>query len=590
MKKLWIFIIGLCTLLFIWNFSQAKDYEYTNLSIISEITSDWTMNITENYTANFFVNKHWIIRSIPLNYSTEWIDFHIDVSNINVNWKKFSTSKENWTIEIKIGDADRTVIWEQNYPISYTTYGLIRNFSWKGYAELYWNLVWYDFDTNINNVRVEIFLPKTYTWFTSDDFLIAIGWTTYKVGEFPWQIDWSKWNRITISYDKWLPAFKWITLAIRFPTNYFTFDHDRQAKLLWKTKGSWLQSLWNSLSWIIEFFWIIAVIIIAVIKGSKNKNKIDIETWGLKWEFADQFPVIAQYEPPKWLNSAEVWLLLHRGAQAKDMLSLIYKRANEWLITLSVEESEWSVFKKATNCVIITKNKDIPEEYPEFEKDFFKALVRSEKNKIEQTTNLYSRLSLSSLEKHGEDKLWFNKRRNKWGLAFFWIIWIFILIELIEEVSSSLSLILFIIVFFVLVPLLWNNKLKETEEGARLISHILWYRQFLAACDENKLRLFLQQDPLYFDKILPYAVVFWLDTELLKKIEPLMQEMGIRSSLYSGDINAIHIINDTLSSSATHSVAPSASYSSSGWFSWWSSFWGGFSGWWGGWGWGWRSW
>ena len=247
MKKLWIFIIGLCTLLFIWNFSQAKDYEYTNLSIISEITSDWTMNITENYTANFFVNKHWIIRSIPLNYSTEWIDFHIDVSNINVNWKKFSTSKENWTIEIKIGDADRTVIWEQNYPISYTTYGLIRNFSWKGYAE---------FDTNINNVRVEIFLPKTYTWFTSDDFLIAVGWVTYKVREFPWQIDWSKWNRITITYDKWLPAFKWITLAIRFPTNYFTFDHDRQAKLLWKTKGSWLQSLWNSLSWIIEFFWI----------------------------------------------------------------------------------------------------------------------------------------------------------------------------------------------------------------------------------------------------------------------------------------------------------------------------------------------
>jgi hypothetical protein len=32
-----------------------------------------------------------------------------------------------------------------------------------GYAELYWNLVGYDFDTNINKVHAEIILPKIYT-------------------------------------------------------------------------------------------------------------------------------------------------------------------------------------------------------------------------------------------------------------------------------------------------------------------------------------------------------------------------------------------------------------------------------------------
>ena len=51
-------------------------------------------------------------------------------------------------------------------------------------------------------------------------------------------------------------------------------------------------------------------------------------------------------------------------------------------------------------------------------------------------------------------------------------------------------------------------------------------------CDENKLKLFLQQDPLYFDKILPYAVAFGLETEFIKKIEPIMQEMNIKSSWY----------------------------------------------------------
>ena len=133
--------------------------------------------------------------------------------------------------------------------------------------------------------------------------------------------------------------------------------------------------------------------------------------------------------------------------------------------------------------------------------------------------------------------------------------------------------------------------MKITEEWARLISHILWYREFLAACDENKLREFLKQDPLYFDKILPYAVAFWLDTELIKKMEPIMQEMNIKSSWYDWDINSIHLINNTIWSSATHSVPPH--YDSDSWFSSWSSFgwWGGWFSSWGGWGgWGWRSW
>ena len=134
------------------------------------------------------------------------------------------------------------------------------------------------------------------------------------------------------------------------------------------------------------------------------------------------------------------------------------------------------------------------------------------------------------------------------------------------------------------------SQLKETETWAKLISHLLWYKEFLAACDENKLKLFLQQDPLYFDKILPYAVAFGLDTELIKKIEPIMQEMNIKSSWYDWDIHSIYHINKTISSSAINSVPPRASYSSSSWFSGWSSFGGWFSLWWGGWWWGGRSW
>lgn len=592
MKKIWLFILWLCIIFFAWNFTQANDYEYTNLDITANILIDGTINVKEDFTANFFVSKHWIIRDIPLNYSVGWNDFHINISDINVLWKNFTKSKSNWNIEIKIWDANRTVIWEQNYPISYSTYWLIRNFSGMGYAELYRNLVWYEFDTNINRVRAELILPKIYTGFTSDDFLITTDWKSKTIDWFEWTVDWSQWNKIIIIYDKWLSAYHGITLSVKFPNNYFTFDHYKQAKLTWTvwdvSFDDFWSSLWDSLLEIFEALGFIGLIIYGFIKKGKNKkSKIDTKSWALKWDFAEKFPVIVQYTPPVWVNSAEAWLLLHREAQAKDMLSLVYKRAAEWLIKISTEKTKWSIFSSAKDIIIITKNKDIQEEAPKYEKDFFKYLVRGEKNKIEKSTNLYSKLGLSTLETYGENKWWFTWTKLKGWFLFLCLVCAYLLLNFISDIFPWLSNFLFLGFIFLCIYLSWGQKLKETEKWAQLISHILWYREFLAMCDENKLRLFLQQDPLYFDKILPYAVAFWLETELLKKIEPIMREMNIKSTWYDWNITSMYMINDIISSSAEHSIPH---YSSSGWFSGGSSFGWGFSSWWG-WGWwGWRSW
>ena len=571
------------------------EYEFTNLDITADILQDGTINVNENFTADFHVNKHGIIRTIPLNYTPGGYVFHIDVKNINVAWKKFTTSKSNGEIEIKIWDPDRTVSWIQSYPISYSTYGLIRNYSGEWYAELYWNLVWNDFDTSINNVKAEILLPKAYSGFTPDDFMISVDWKTTSIYDFQWLVDWKRWDRITITYDRWLSSYQWITLAIKFPNDYFTFDHKKQTKLTGYAKNSFWESFWSA---VLIPIWIIVLIAFSWIKKIKNgisfltgdKNEIDRKSGKLKWDFAKQFPVIVQYEPPKWVNSAEAWLLLHRAAKPKDMLSLVYKRATEWLIKLSFEEEEWWIFKKASKNVIITKIMDINPESPAYEKDFFKALVRGERSKISGDTNLYGKLSLSSLESYWRKSWWFTGGKNKGGLVSIWVIILFFLMNFLGDAYPWIGF-LAIIGFFALA-IYWSvaSKLKETEEWAKLISHVLWYREFLAACDENKLRLFLQQDPLYFDKILPYAVAFGLDTELIKKIEPIMQEMNIKSSWYDWDVHNIYYINNTISSSAINSVPPKASYSSSSWFSGWSSFGGWFSIWWWGWWWGGRSW
>ena len=52
------------------------------------------------------------------------------------------------------------------------------------------------------------------------------------------------------------------------------------------------------------------------------------------------------------------------------------------------------------------------------------------------------------------------------------------------------------------------------------MSKIYGYKYFLEACDEKKIKTFLEKDPEYLDKIIPYAVALWVETEIIESISP----------------------------------------------------------------------
>ena len=640
MKKFWLFILGLFSLLFAWNPTRANnEYEYTNLDITANILNDGTINFEEEFTTNFFVSKHWIIRDIPLNYSVWWKDFHIEVSNINVQWKNFTTSRNNWNIEIKIWDADRTVIWEQNYPISYSTYGLIRNFSGMWYAELYWNLVGYQFDTNINKVRAEIILPKTYTWFTKDDFLITTDWTAKTIDGFEWSVDWSRWDKIIITYDKWLSAFQWITLAVKFPNDYFQFNHKKQSELIWHSGLDFETNPFNIID-----FWIrkviIALFLISLIisfckKNPKekeshmekvlnsenpftkyteiNNSEIDdskIKESIIKKELNNENPIVVRYEPPEWINCAEAGMLYNAILEPTDLTSLVYKRTIEWLISIQIDNDTWF---STVRRFIMTKLKDIDEKCPQYEKDFFNALLPGDinsKKAISTTSDFDIVWPLKSLRNYWESKWWiivwgfslkiFNFKNLK-NISFWFIIFLIVFwASFFKWISVKVALIISAIfgLVWMFTPTSSNyptqKKIHLTSEWEEIASEVIWYAQFIQMCDENKLRLFLKQDPTFFDKTLPYAVAFWFETQFIKKITPILEELDMRPSRYGWNINEIdyiaRVVRDMIRSQEFRREKEKlSSYDSSSWFSSWSSFWGGFSSGWGGWWWGWRS-
>ena len=609
MKKFWLFIISLFAIFLVWNYTQANDeYEYTNLDITANILEDWTINVKEDFSVDFFVNKHWIIRTIPLNYSVEWKDFHIKVSNIGVEWKKFKTNRTDKEREIKIWDADKTLIWEQNYPISYSTYWLIRNFSWMGYAELYWNLIWYDFDTNINQIKTELILPKTYTWFTVDDFLITTNWETNTIDWFDWTVDWSQWDRIIITYNEQLPAYQWITLAIKFPNDYFKFDHKAQEKLIWKYNEFFLtpyiKYIWEYIWWYIRTWEIIFICIFLAWFIINIPTKIN-ERKNVK-----KYPIIVQYSAPKWMSPSEVWLLYNRCAKPSQIVSLIYERAAQWHVSFNTSDRTW-----------IVKNDDLysdKEKWNSTRNDYKRTTWNSMFNNANKMSVPNTRFNqkLQSIEnqlyKHGLKQSWFkynNESKSndiEKGVRWKILLWFFAL-GLFSCIVERLYLFLRSIAWIFLSSLLskFDGKPALSDKWYKLLSEIKWYRNFIKACDKNKFKEFLKEDPMFFDKTLPYAVALGLETSFMKKFEPILKESWITSNFAdtsSSDISprktmkrmnsGIHNQSSHHSSSWSHS-----SYSSSSWFSSWSSFWwwsswwgGGFSSWWGGWWWGGKSW
>ena len=217
---------------------------------------------------------------------------------------------------------------------------------------------------------------------------------------------------------------------------------------------------------------------------------------------------------------------------------------------------------------------------------------------------------LKSLEKYWTDKKWMTAYKYEAffrSLPFilsFLSLPIFIFAIILYQARGLITLPIFILLIIISNSYYFKRKnhKKLTEDWAKTLSHILWYREFLVTCDENKLRTFLKEDPLFLDKTLPYATVFGIDSELINKILPIMKDLDINASWYNSDLSSLDYLiswinNYTPSMPSTPlkvwGWSWGSSYSSDSWWDSGSSFdfwWGWFSSWWGGGWWGWRSW
>ena len=327
----------------------------------------------------------------------------------------------------------------------------------------------------------------------------------------------------------------------------------------------------------------------------------------------NRYPIIIQYEPPKWINSADAWLLYNCKVDPVDVTSLIYQwNANELIAISSANSSKNS--KKITTAVI-RKLKDISEDHPYYEREFFNELFKnSDVVVINHSSKLKFSTPLYAIEDYALAKKWVH-RGNKFRY--------FGCLVLLAFIAALVALIhylwwLWAIIWLFVTPILYglfsktDSKIRLKPEWEKLAAHVIWYARFIQACDEKQIKFFLSKDPLFVNKTLPYAIVFGMETEFLKKATPLIKDL--ESIFLTWELIHFPRINSLIFNSASFETNyewylfnplsilagmwwflwwsgwGSASYSSSGWFSKWSSFGGWFSGGGGGWWGGWKSW
>ncbi len=590
-----------------------------------------TFDITETITAYFNVPKHGIYRRIPLKNIVNRLDGtssknRARVTNLSVN-NKYTTSRENGYLNVKIGSKNRTLTGEQTYVIKYT-YNIGKD-PVKDYDELYFNIIGDQWDTVIGNVSFTITMPKE---FDSSKLGFSSGLKSsvnndkisYNVTE----------NKIIGSYKGILQENEALTVRCELPEGYFV--------------GAGFKV--NSIIYIIC---LIPIIFLG----------ISIMLW-YKFGRDDQVVETVEFYPLNGFNSLELGFLYRGKAESQDVISLLIYLANKGYIKIAEIEEKGLLFKH--KGFKITKLKEYDGNNIN-EKKFLDGLfsVKYEINMLYGKSNeqsnpenlwevtsdeLYNNFYITINEilsninkKENRQKIFEKTASNKsifivlmviatfciitippliafgdtsllifsllfpgigftvlfklvfgetqtiyvngratysskgtkifgiiWGLGFGGIPWAFFVLPflLVEPIYLISYLIGLACVGGMIISLSYLP--KRTPYGNEVLGKIRGFKNFLETAEKERLELMVMQNPTYFYDILPYAYVLGVTDKWIKNFENIsMQAPAWYDSPNVFDMATFSsFMSSTMSSAESTMVSsPSSSGSSGGGFS-----------------------
>lgn len=254
---------------------------------------------------------------------------------------------------------------------------------------------------------------------------------------------------------------------------------------------------------IIYIFWIIR---------NYRKNKIKLRD-------------VVFFDPPKYYTAAEVAVLDKWWSTWKVFPAMLYERISNKNVKLWMDDNWELFFEKLREEPILAFDDNFSMMwYDAYNKDpehDFWALCFPNRNRV------YLRMisTLPDLERLPSDFFYKaqrdttsrydykHNRRNissvtnevyllTW-ISFFLFYFSFALLWRLPLILSGACILR--IIDIKLKFSIWSKKYL-TQHGVQVLEQIKWFKKYLLAVEDAKLKVTLDQDPLYFEKILPYAI------------------------------------------------------------------------------------
>ncbi|MFZ1750863.1 MAG: DUF2207 domain-containing protein, partial [Saprospiraceae bacterium] len=460
---------------------------------IHVFSKEGIFEVTETITVEFSEPRRGIFRKIPFRYSINEEEMEIKIFDSDVPEYNYKTYKEGNDFVIRIGDEDIYVEGVQTYIIKYKVKKAFLFLDER--AEFNWNLIGNDWPVEIKNVRYNVQLDPPLAM-AEGDYYIYSGMrgeqgkdatVVYYNGTFS--------GAATRPFQ----PNEGMTLAINLPLDYIT--RPGKWELLWEKYGK--SGIGGT--------------VFLLISG------LFYRTWK---KYGKDYPIVrmVQYVPPKDLNPAEAGVIIDEKADTVDILSLLPYWAHNGHITIRRIPKNWGKDDHE-----ITMIKPLPDQAAPYEKIIFDGLFEDTNSVLvsDLENKFYQHLQSAkvSLRTH------INSMGIYYPISIKWQVYSIIISVVLAVLGVILGLLfesLAIGLAFGLssiVGLIFSTfMLKKNELGVRLYQEVLGFKMFIKAAEKDKIEFLLKEDPDYFEKTLPYAMIFGYAKQWSKKFDGLLLE------------------------------------------------------------------
>lgn len=514
-----------------------KDYYFESYDVSINVLENNTLEITENISAYFNVEKHGIFRKIPTANYVERADGSTGVTEAKIKNVSVSDNYDTYTegnyYVVQIGDEDRTVLGPHDYSISYS-YVMGRDIG-EGFDELYFNIIGSEWDTYIDKVTFNVSMPKEF-----DAKKLGLSTGAYgTVGTDTIQYE-VVGNEISGKVTKELEPYEALTLRLELPEGYFYFN---------------MAAYYARLAAMV--FIPLAVLIAVFVLWSKfGRDKKVIE--------------VVEFYPPDHMSSLDVAFWKNGMITGRDTIPLMIELANEGYIKINQTEQKKLIGSKTD--FVIERVKQTYNGHDKCKHVFFNGLF---KNKTSVTSKDLQNKFYKTIEKITD---MVNTAENR-KLVFDVKSQRFVVLGVLLSVASGIAacfihsgtiggsektIALAAGIITAIVSLVFSFFIRRrTDKGHEYLQRIMGFKKFLETAEKERLETLVDENPEYYYDILPYAYVLGVSDKWTKNFESIALEPP---QWYGGSafdrMMFWHFMNSTYNSAAASMT--SAPQSSSG--------------------------